>query len=476
MLPDQRKLLFSVYKLFDVCIFTVTLFVASCSNIFQKEHATLSSFLSIRVKILNIAVVLTMMLAWYLVFNAFGLYRSRRLEGENDEWKDIIKATSTGTAGVIVFKFIFDIEAFTQLFVLFFWLSNTIITVLLRYALRQLLRKVRIHGRNLRFAIMIGTNFRAYEFAKNIEDRKEKGYKVIGYVDSEIYAHREGLNFLGTVENFSSVLRDHIVDEVFIALPIKSYYNEIQEIIQKSQEQGVLVRHISPIFNNMHVKRLTTEKVGDFAVLTVNFNSVHGNYYFLKRVFDIFVASFLILALSPLFIVAIVSILLTSKGPVFFVQDRVGYNKRIFRLYKFRTMVNNAERLQSELKSLNEMSGPVFKIKDDPRITKTGRWLRKTSIDELPQLLNVVKGDMSLVGPRPLPISDYKGIENDWQRRRLSVLPGITCTWQVSGRNKISFEDWMNLDLEYIDNWKLLYDFKILLKTIPAVLKGEGAS
>lgn len=195
-----------------------------------------------------------------------------------------------------------------------------------------------------------------------------------------------------------------------------------------------------------------------------------------KRAIDITLGSVLIIAISPLMAIAAIAIKLSSPGSVFFTQDRVGYNKRIFNLFKFRTMMVGAEKLQGDLEEQNEMDGPVFKIKDDPRIFKVGRWLRKWSIDELPQLFNVIKGDMSLVGPRPLPVRDYNGFDKDWQRRRFSVLPGITCTWQINGRNDISFEDWMKMDMEYIDNWKLSRDLKILFKTIPAVIKGKGAA
>ena len=160
---------------------------------------------------------------------------------------------------------------------------------------------------------------------------------------------------------------------------------------------------------------------------------------------------------------------------MFFVQDRVGLNKRRFRMYKFRTMVGNAEKMQSELESLNEADGPVFKIKNDPRVTRLGKYLRKASLDELPQLWNVLMGDMSLVGPRPLDLRDYNGLDEDWLRRRFSVRPGITCLWQVNGRSSTSFQKWMELDLQYIDHWSLWLDVKVMAKTIPAVLRGVGA-
>jgi lipopolysaccharide/colanic/teichoic acid biosynthesis glycosyltransferase len=188
------------------------------------------------------------------------------------------------------------------------------------------------------------------------------------------------------------------------------------------------------------------------------------------------VSATVLVALAPLLAVVAALIKLTSPGPVFFLQHRLGLNKRRFSIYKFRTMVPDAELRLREIEHLNEVSGPVFKIKDDPRITPMGRFLRKTSIDELPQLFNVLKGDMSLVGPRPLPIRDCDGFDKDWQRRRFSVRPGITCLWQINGRNSIPFEKWMQLDLEYIDMWSLRLDFEILLRTIPAVLKGSGAA
>jgi exopolysaccharide biosynthesis polyprenyl glycosylphosphotransferase len=196
----------------------------------------------------------------------------------------------------------------------------------------------------------------------------------------------------------------------------------------------------------------------------------------LKRVLDIAGSSLLLTLLLPLFAMVAALIKITSPGPVFFQQERVGLNKRRFLIYKFRTMVTNAEEMMPQLEKRNEVSGPVFKIKDDPRITGIGKWLRRTSIDELPQLFNVLKGDMSLVGPRPLPVRDYQGFNEDWQRRRFSVRPGITCLWQVQGRSSIAFEQWMELDIQYLDEWSLWLDLKILARTIPAVVKGSGAA
>jgi exopolysaccharide biosynthesis polyprenyl glycosylphosphotransferase len=195
-----------------------------------------------------------------------------------------------------------------------------------------------------------------------------------------------------------------------------------------------------------------------------------------KRILDLVISFTLLVVLAPLFLAVAALIKLTSDGPVFFRQERMGVNKRRFIIYKFRTMVPNAEEMLGALEDLNEVTGPVFKIMDDPRITSIGKFLRRTSIDELPQLFNILKGDMSLVGPRPLPVRDYQGFNQDWQRRRFTVRPGITCLWQVNGRSAIPFEQWMRLDLQYMDEWSLWLDLKILARTIPAVLRGSGAA
>ncbi len=184
----------------------------------------------------------------------------------------------------------------------------------------------------------------------------------------------------------------------------------------------------------------------------------------------------MLVVLFPIFLLVALAIKLDSSGPLFFIQERMGYNKRRFRMIKFRTMSADAEARMKELEHLNEKDGPVFKIRNDPRMTRVGRLLRKLSIDELPQLINVLFGDMSLVGPRPLPMRDVLGLEVAWQKRRFSVKPGLTCLWQISGRSNLSFEEWMQLDLEYIDRWSLGLDCRILLRTIPAILSADGAA
>jgi exopolysaccharide biosynthesis polyprenyl glycosylphosphotransferase len=236
-----------------------------------------------------------------------------------------------------------------------------------------------------------------------------------------------------------------------------------------------VVRFLPGLFNLKLARPRADEFEGD-PLITLSTGRMDGWPIVLKRVLDITLSVLVLLLLAPLLLLVAVLIKMTSEGPVFFTQDRLGLNKRRFKICKFRTMVVDAEQKQAALEHLNEQQGPVFKIQADPRITPIGRLLRKTSIDEVPQLFNVLRGEMSLVGPRPLPVRDYEGFDQDWHRRRFSVRPGITCLWQISGRNSIGFDKWMELDMRYIDEWSLWLDFRILAGTIPAVLKGTGAA
>lgn len=264
------------------------------------------------------------------------------------------------------------------------------------------------------------------------------------------------------------------VDEVVIALSARTQYVEIERVITICERIGVQVRYSEDLFETVRARRQYGK---DPHYPSVVLTMVHDDYRkHLKRVIDLIGAGCGLLLLSPLLLVVGMLIKATSKGPVIFRQDRYGLNKRIFRIYKFRTMVINAEDAQAALEHMNQNSGPVFKIFSDPRVTKVGAFLRKTSIDELPQLINVLKGEMSLVGPRPLNKRDVGRFSEAWLMRRFSVKPGLTCLWQVSGRSNVSFDRWIKLDLQYIDHWSLLLDLRILARTLPVVLRGTGAA
>ena len=262
------------------------------------------------------------------------------------------------------------------------------------------------------------------------------------------------------------------IDEVFVALPISTHYPAFQHVIAVCERVGIRTKYSADIVpTTVAWQRMES---GSTSVMTMNM-APDDYRLVVKRVVDIVGAVVALVLLSPVMALAALAVKLTSPGPVFFTQERCGLNRRTFRMIKFRTMVTNAADLQQVLESKNEANGPVFKIARDPRITPVGRFLRKTSIDELPQLFNVLRGEMSLVGPRPLPMRDVRRFRRGTDMRRFSVTPGLTCLWQVSGRSSIGFGEWVQLDLQYIDDWSLQQDLQILVRTVPAVIRGDGA-
>jgi exopolysaccharide biosynthesis polyprenyl glycosylphosphotransferase len=279
-----------------------------------------------------------------------------------------------------------------------------------------------------------------------------------------------GVKVLGKVEDVKTYLLQNHVDEVVLS---SARELDLEDLLSICEEEGVRTRLIPNLLNKTESK-WGIEKIGD--MVSLRLYGVHEKEWqiFFKRIVDICLSGILLLLLAPLFILIAVVIKRTSRGPVFYEWNVVGFNKKPFKSWKFRTMVTDADKLKDELMEKNEMKGPVFKIKDDPRITPVGKIMRKFSLDELPQLYSVLKGDMSLVGPRP-PLNSEVSMFKRWHGRKLRIKPGITCLWQVNGRNGIKdFDEWVKLDLEYLDNWSLWLDMKILLKTIPAVLRATG--
>jgi exopolysaccharide biosynthesis polyprenyl glycosylphosphotransferase len=301
-------------------------------------------------------------------------------------------------------------------------------------------------------------------------------YNVLGFVDtnSEIHSPIVRQRLLGSLEQLEPFLMRTVVDEVLIALPIKSHYAEIQRTIEECERAGVQSRYSPDVFPSRLARAHLESPDGQPAVAM---KVVSDDYRLVaKRAIDIVVSTLGLVMLSPLLAGLAIAVKLSSPGPVLFGQERFGWRKRRFTMYKFRTMATDAETLQESLESRNEAAGPVFKIKDDPRVTPFGRFLRRSSLDELPQLWNVLRGEMSLVGPRPLPTRDVHRFTQAALMRRFSVLPGLTCLWQIGGRSEVSFDRWVELDLEYIDRWSLSLDFMILMLTVPAVLRARGAS
>jgi exopolysaccharide biosynthesis polyprenyl glycosylphosphotransferase len=325
-------------------------------------------------------------------------------------------------------------------------------------------------GQNI---LIIGTSAKARKMGNLISRYSDWGLRILGYVDatSDSSVKPQG-DVLGSVSDLQRIVDDNIVDEILFVGDRPSL-DLLDRVLELCSEQGIRTRLAADFFP-AKVTNLSMEFLENVPVITFSSAPEHAPSLFIKRVLDIIISAVLLMVTLPILAVVGILVKLTSKGPIIYRQVRCGLYGRKFILYKIRSMWDGAEDVLWEIKHLNEMDGPVFKMRNDPRITPLGRFLRKSSIDEWPQFWNVLKGDMSLVGPRaPLPeeVREY----TRWQRRRLSVKPGITCLWQVSGRNEIDFHEWMKLDLNYIDNWSLLLDIKILLRTFPVVFFGKGA-
>jgi exopolysaccharide biosynthesis polyprenyl glycosylphosphotransferase len=474
----RRRILLDALKLFDLAIMVLAFASATVLALGDRRTMAITDFFSMRVKVENVLIFLGLLFLWHNLFSIFGLYHSHRFSSRSAEALDVLKATSLGSLLLAGAVLLFHIRMATLPGLVIFFVISTGTLMCSRLVLRTALTRTRLHGRNLRNVLIVGTNSRAIQFAEKLQERRELGYRVIGFADRNWEAmeqfHQSGNSLACELDELPEFLRNNVVDEVVIALPIRSLHEDAAKIAAACEEQGIILRVLSNIFNLKLARSRVEELEGD-SMITHYTGAIDGWPVIVKRALDFILASAALIVLSPLLLLVALLIKLTSPGPIFFLQNRIGHNKRKFAICKFRTMVVAAEEKLKQLEHLNEVSGPVFKIKNDPRITPLGRFLRKTSIDELPQLLNVLKGDMSLVGPRPLPIRDYEGFSEDWHRRRFSVRPGITCLWQVNGRNTIAFDRWMELDMQYIDKWSLWLDLKILAKTIPAVLKGSGA-
>ncbi|UZP67600.1 sugar transferase [Desulfovibrio mangrovi] len=328
----------------------------------------------------------------------------------------------------------------------------------------------------VRRILLVGSTDRVEPVFEALQEMKSWGHAVIGWLTVGEQRDIPGLVKLGRLGDFDSVVADRDVDEVFFALPTSQPFN-LKNNVELCKDMGLTVRILPAMFDPAdRVQGLRVEDVNSIPTLTIYGTQINASGMFYKRIMDILggVVGFMLFAL--MYIPIAIAIKLNDPGPVLFSQNRVGKNNRIFKLYKFRSMYMDAEARKKELMAQNEMDGHMFKMKDDPRVTKVGRFLRRTSLDEFPQFINVIRGEMSLVGTRP-PTPDEVREYKKWQRRRVSMKPGITGLWQVSGRNTIrSFEEVVKLDLAYIDGWRFLRDIEILFRTVWVIMKKEGAS
>jgi exopolysaccharide biosynthesis polyprenyl glycosylphosphotransferase len=412
---------------------------------------------------------------WLGMLSMMGAYRELRNKSVLQVGWAILKGCSLSVVffGAIVFllKLHFVSRTFVTMFFLLSFIALTILRAVLVLGFHLALQRGYFH-RNL---LIVGTGRRAHHFVKSVREHASWGLRLAGLLDRDpalVGRHVGGASIIGTVEDLPRVLREQPIDEVIFVVP-RSWMTHIEPALQQCEELGVRATVAVDLFNLQIARSNASDHDG---IPLISYDTAPADHWQLaaKRTVDLAASGLGLLVLLPLFGVIAALIKATSPGPVFFRQTRSGLNGRQFTLYKFRSMVIDAEKQLGELRHLNELSGPVFKLTNDPRQTWIGRLLRKTSLDELPQLYNVFKGEMSLVGPRP-PLPKEVAEYEPWQRRRLSMRPGITGMWQVSGRNNIEFEEWMRLDLEYIDRWSILLDVQILLRTMPAVLLGVGA-
>jgi len=413
---------------------------------------------------------------WISVGLALGIYREIRDEEWRRAFVDPIKVACVATTLLFAFISAFKLMYISRLLLGLYAASDLILMVLSRLVAR------RLSVGEPRHFLLVGATPEAMDIARTLEANEHRGPRLVGFArvepgpGEEVSPGTSGLRRSYPLYNLSrlpELLRRRVIDEVIFAVG-KDDLEKLEETFLMCEEEGVKTRLVLSFFPHV-ISKVSLERLRDTPLLTFSTTPEDESLLLLKRILDFVMAFALLIVLSPLFLIFTLLIMLTSKGPVLFKQVRCGLGGRKFTLLKFRSMHPDADLRREELEALNEMDGPVFKIRDDPRCTHVGRFMRKFSLDELPQLVNVLKGEMSFVGPRP-PLPEEVERYEPWQRRRLRMQPGLTCLWALEGRSRLNFQRWMELDLQYIDNWSPALDWKILLRTIPVVLLGRGAS
>jgi exopolysaccharide biosynthesis polyprenyl glycosylphosphotransferase len=390
--------------------------------------------------------------------------------------RDTARQCAYTALGLIVFEYILRLDL-SRFFLLLFALYTWALLLMFRLTAGRLVGVIRREFAAPHYVMIVGTSDRAVQMARGLEKSVEYGVRLHGFLTetgegpSEIVL--ESRYQVQPIANLPSILRQQVIDEVVFAVPSESLAN-LEEVFLLCDEEGVRTRVAVDFFPHIN-STISLDRFGHTPLLTFSAAPDDEIRLLAKRAIDVALAVAGIVVLSPFMLAIAVLIRITSPGPAIFRQVRCGLNGRRFLFYKFRSMCQNAEDLKPSLSHLNTRDGVVFKIPGDPRLTRLGRYLRKFSIDEWPQLWNVLRGDMSLVGPRPAVPSEVEQYKR-WQRRRLRMRPGLTCLWAVSGRDHVDFETWMKMDMQYIDNWSLALDWKIMLRTIPRVLTGRGAS
>jgi len=484
MVKEKEAFIANILKFFDAIVIIISFvaayfiddFIRSITHFQDMAYAIAPTFEGLMYfSQKNMTLTLTFIPMWIILLNLFGAYKDFRTRVFRKEFLIILKAA---VFSVVVFGSIFFITQMkftSRLYLGIFTTTTALFLIVEKQFVSVLLDWMHEHGFNQINLLVVGTGKRAQRFIRVVKSHANWGLRIVGLIDDEhgMYGKKvEGYRVLGRIQDIPFILHRKVIDRVIFVVP-RLWLHRLDDVILACEREGIATS-ISMDLYDLRIARIKQTYFDEFPLL--EFETFHASEWqlFIKRVMDVIISLLLLLLLSPVFLFTAIAIKLESKGPILFCQTRSGLNGRKFTLYKFRSMIVGAEMKKKYLEKMNEMDGPVFKIKHDPRITTVGRFIRKFSIDELPQLFNVLKGDMSIVGPRP-PLPIEVEMYELWQRRRLSLKPGLTCIWQVSGRNNINFERWMEMDLEYIDNWSIWLDIKILLKTFFVVLFGYGA-
>ena len=468
MIKEREQQINNIFGVIDVALSVLAFAVAFVirDKFFEPPISARNEYI-----IIGLLIIPT----WFILIKSVHLAEIHRTKSYSIIFASYLRVVVIGMGVIFLAVFLFKLTNISRLAVLFFGILNLISLFSLRITVYRVMKYFRVKGYNSRNVVIIADDS-SEEFIERIKDNKEWGY-ILKYIitnstylykkyKDEVKVHTERINMRNLIDI-------DVIDEV-IYCKNEINQNKLKSFIHDCEEVGVVFRMQSQLFSKSTTKAHLNH-FDDTPFLTFD-NTPSDHFAFkVKNTLSVIGAFLILLVWSPMMLGIALAIKLTSKGPVFFKQKRVGLRGRTFYMYKFRTMVTNAESLKASLMDQNEADGPVFKIKDDPRITKIGKLLRKTGMDELPQFYNVLIGDMSLVGPRPPVPEEVKQYER-WQLRRLSMKPGITCTWQIKpNRNDISFEDWMKMDLQYIDNWSNKLDLVLFFKTIRTILKGSGS-
>lgn len=476
MLKEKDLILRRLLVLIDLSLVLAAFFIAYYLVYFFRDYFAEDAVRSLYPLNNYFNLIPILLTIWGITLYALGLYRPFRGRDITSVCLDICKAGFVVTLLFGSVAYLFGLQYVSRIYLTLITLLTGVFLIIEKICLYQCIQFIRKKGYNFRYVLIVGTGSRAQHFINIVDENADWGLRILGLIDDDeelVGKEIKGYKVMGKLSDIPAILTQHVVDEVVFVVP-RDWIAKIEDAILYCEQLGKRVS-VGVDYFNVKFAEARISDLGGFPLLAFETTSSEYWQLMLKRFLDFVISAIALVALSPLLLAIMIAIKATSKGAIFFKQERCGLNGRKFIFYKFRTMVKDAEEKLEELRKYNEMGGPAFKMTNDPRITPIGKWLRKFSLDELPQLYNVLKGDMSIVGPRP-PIPSEVEKYAPWQRRRLSMRPGLTCLWQVSGRNKITnFDEWMKLDLRYIDEWSLWLDLLICFKTIPVVILAHGA-